>query len=131
MPISTCRSSKSNLQKTRWKAVFRQYLTNNLKLIQILHLMWIINITFMIFWTNKQNSKWIIWIFLKIVGHLWFKKRPFSWFSVNYSWRFCRLMWAFITLKSDLNRSDIKYPIVISVLSPEPSWKVIFWAFYS
>ena len=30
MPISTCRVSNSNLQKTSWKTVFGPYMTNNL-----------------------------------------------------------------------------------------------------
>ena len=51
------------------------------------------------------------------------QKQLFSSFSVNQSWSFCRLIWAFITQKGYLILSDIKSPILTSVLSPEPTWK--------
>ena len=61
--------------------------------------------------------------FLKDCWPCMVQKQLFSQFSVNQSWSFCRLIWIFITQIGDLNWSDIKYPIVNSVLSPKPTQK--------
>ena len=63
MPILTCRSSISNLQKFSKKAVFWQYLINNLEANPNFAIDMNYKCIMMIFWTNYHNIEWTIWFF--------------------------------------------------------------------